>query len=78
MYLSSHPFADTLALQDQELFFFHEMSPGSAFWLPHGARIYNTLVDFMRVRLFFVSRTSKQLANFIHIRPSTGSATTRR
>lgn len=25
----------------QELFFFHEMSPGSAFFLPHGTRIYN-------------------------------------
>lgn len=25
------------------------MSPGSAFWLPHGTRIYNTLVEFMRV-----------------------------
>ncbi|KAI5475030.1 threonyl-trna synthetase [Pseudohyphozyma bogoriensis] len=34
--------------KDQELFFFHELSPGSAFWLPHGTRIYNTLVEFMR------------------------------
>ncbi|KAM0755040.1 tars protein [Meredithblackwellia eburnea MCA 4105] len=34
--------------KDQELFFFHELSPGSAFWLPHGARIYNTLIEFMR------------------------------
>ncbi|BGO90354.1 hypothetical protein NBRC10512_001784 [Rhodotorula toruloides] len=34
--------------KDQELFFFHEMSPGSCFWLPHGTRIYNTLVEFMR------------------------------
>ena len=24
------------------------MSPGSAFWLPHGTRIYNTLTDLMR------------------------------
>ncbi|KAK4693787.1 threonyl-tRNA synthetase, partial [Phenoliferia sp. Uapishka_3] len=36
--------------KEQELFFFHELSPGSAFWLPHGTRIYNTLIDFMRVR----------------------------
>lgn len=28
---------------------FHELSPGSCFWLPHGARIYNTLMDFMKV-----------------------------
>ncbi|CUM64829.1 uncharacterized protein PRCAT00002444001 [Priceomyces carsonii] len=34
--------------REQELFFFNEMSPGCAFWLPHGARIYNTLVEFIR------------------------------
>lgn len=34
--------------KEQELFYFNEMSPGSAFWLPHGTRIYNTLVDTMR------------------------------
>lgn len=34
--------------KEQELFLFHEMSPGSAFWLPHGARIYNTLCEMMR------------------------------
>ncbi|EGG04898.1 uncharacterized protein MELLADRAFT_37217, partial [Melampsora larici-populina 98AG31] len=34
--------------KDQELFFFHEMSPGSCFWLPHGTRIYNTLVEFLK------------------------------
>ncbi len=32
----------------QELFFFHQLSPGSCFFLPNGARIYNTLVDFIR------------------------------
>jgi threonyl-tRNA synthetase len=32
----------------QELFFFHQLSPGSCFWLPHGARIYNKLIDFIR------------------------------
>ncbi|RLP65151.1 threonyl-tRNA synthetase, cytoplasmic [Candida albicans Ca529L] len=34
--------------REQELFIFNEMSPGSAMWLPHGARIYNTLVDTLR------------------------------
>ncbi|RNF02145.1 putative threonyl-tRNA synthetase [Trypanosoma rangeli] len=34
--------------RQQQLFGFHEVSPGSAFWLPHGARIYNTLVEFQR------------------------------
>ena len=32
----------------QELFFFHQLSPGSCFWLPHGARVYNKLVEFIR------------------------------
>ena len=32
----------------QELFFFHQLSPGSCFFLPLGARIYNNLVTFMR------------------------------
>ncbi|KAF8500154.1 hypothetical protein F5888DRAFT_1679539 [Russula emetica] len=35
-------------LQEQELFFFNDLSPGSAFWLPHGTRIYNALVDMLR------------------------------
>eukprot|EP01099_Mayorella_cantabrigiensis_P000879 TRINITY_DN1370_c0_g1_i3.p1 TRINITY_DN1370_c0_g1~~TRINITY_DN1370_c0_g1_i3.p1 ORF type:complete len:415 (+),score=100.48 TRINITY_DN1370_c0_g1_i3:46-1290(+) len=34
--------------KDQELFFFHPYSPGSAFFLPHGARIYNKLLDFLK------------------------------
>lgn len=34
--------------KEQELFFFNELSPGSAFWLPHGTRIYNTLTELMR------------------------------
>jgi len=32
----------------QELFFFHQLSPGSCFWMPHGARVYNKLVSFIR------------------------------
>jgi len=32
----------------QELFFFHELSPGSALWLPHGARIVNKLTEFLK------------------------------
>ena len=34
--------------RDQQLFFFHEYSPGCAFFLPHGARIYNRLVTLCR------------------------------
>lgn len=32
----------------QELFFFHTLSPGSGFFLTHGARIYNKLTDFIK------------------------------
>eukprot|EP00004_Rigifila_ramosa_P013956 TRINITY_DN3130_c0_g1_i2.p1 TRINITY_DN3130_c0_g1~~TRINITY_DN3130_c0_g1_i2.p1 ORF type:complete len:809 (+),score=227.02 TRINITY_DN3130_c0_g1_i2:156-2429(+) len=34
--------------KQQELFFFHPLSPGSCFFLPHGARIYNKLQNFIR------------------------------
>ncbi|NWW96795.1 SYTC2 ligase, partial [Rhynochetos jubatus] len=34
--------------REQELFFFHQLSPGSCFFLPRGAHIYNTLIDFIR------------------------------
>ncbi|KAL7712739.1 putative threonine--tRNA ligase [Entamoeba marina] len=34
--------------KNQDLFFFHTLSPGSCFWLPHGTRIYNTLVQLIR------------------------------
>ena len=34
---------------EQELFFFNSVSPGSCFFLPHGTRIYNTLVELIRV-----------------------------
>lgn len=34
--------------KQQELMYFHDVSPGSCFFLPHGCRIYNKLVDFMR------------------------------
>ncbi|KAI8063587.1 hypothetical protein BC940DRAFT_243122 [Gongronella butleri] len=34
--------------KEQELFFFHELSPGSAFMLPHGARMYNALMEMIK------------------------------
>ncbi|GMT34356.1 hypothetical protein PFISCL1PPCAC_25653, partial [Pristionchus fissidentatus] len=34
--------------REQNLFFFHPLSPGSAFWYPHGAHIYNALQTFIR------------------------------
>mmetsp|Transcript_3835 Transcript_3835/g.5439 ORF Transcript_3835/g.5439 Transcript_3835/m.5439 type:complete len:694 (-) Transcript_3835:111-2192(-) len=33
---------------EQKLFFFDIMSPGSCFFLPHGTRIYNKLISFIR------------------------------
>ena len=34
--------------KEQKLLMFHELSPGSAFWLPHGARIYNKLMELIK------------------------------
>ncbi|XP_054277975.1 threonine--tRNA ligase 1, cytoplasmic-like isoform X2 [Macrosteles quadrilineatus] len=34
--------------REQELYFFHELSPGSCFFQPRGAHIYNKLIDFIR------------------------------
>ena len=39
-----------IPLQEQDLFFFNDISPGSCFFLPNGTRIYNALVELMRVR----------------------------
>jgi threonyl-tRNA synthetase len=35
-------------MQKQDLVMFHDLSPGSAFFLPHGARIYNRLMQFIK------------------------------
>ena len=40
---------DFFPIQDHELFFFHELSPGSCFFLPKGAHVYNTLINFLKV-----------------------------
>nr|XP_051678231.1 threonine--tRNA ligase 2, cytoplasmic isoform X1 [Oryctolagus cuniculus] len=34
--------------KEQELFFFHDVSPGSCFFLPRGAFVYSTLMDLIR------------------------------
>uniref|UniRef100_A0AAY4DX41 threonine--tRNA ligase n=1 Tax=Denticeps clupeoides TaxID=299321 RepID=A0AAY4DX41_9TELE len=34
--------------REQDLFFFHDLSPGSCFFLPKGAYIYNSLIEFIR------------------------------
>lgn len=40
-------------LQDQDLFFFNDVSPGCCFFLPKGAHIYNKLKDFIKVKILF-------------------------
>lgn len=37
---------------DHQLFFFDPFSPGSAFWLPNGTRLYNKLREFIRNEYF--------------------------
>jgi threonyl-tRNA synthetase len=34
--------------QNQDLVMFHKYSPGAAFFLPNGTRIYNALLQFLR------------------------------
>jgi threonyl-tRNA synthetase len=36
--------------RELDLFQFHAVSPGAAFWTPRGTILYNTLVDFVRER----------------------------
>jgi threonyl-tRNA synthetase len=36
--------------RELDLFHFHPVSPGAAFWTPRGTTLYNTLVDFCRAR----------------------------
>lgn len=44
-----------MSTKDQELFFFNDVSPGSCFFLPKGAHIYNTLTDFIKVTVHTVA-----------------------
>ena len=45
--------------RELDLFQFHPVSPGAAFWTPRGTTLYNLLIDFMRER---------QRADFLEIR----------
>uniref|UniRef100_A0AAX7SMM6 threonine--tRNA ligase n=1 Tax=Astatotilapia calliptera TaxID=8154 RepID=A0AAX7SMM6_ASTCA len=45
----SSPFSSNLQFcKEQKLFFFHDLSPGSCFFMPRGAYIYHTLTEFIR------------------------------
>lgn len=39
--------------KDQDLWFFDEISPGSCFFLPNGVRIYNALLELIRVSVLY-------------------------
>lgn len=47
--VDDRPFNDHRRIGTQQnLFFFHELSPGSCFFTPKGLHIYNTLIEFLR------------------------------
>lgn len=48
--------------RDQELFFFHPLSPGSAFWYPKGTHIFNKLINFIKQE--YRKRGLKEVINF--------------
>ena len=52
-----------------ELFFFDEISPGSCFFKPHGATIYNNLINFLRYyykKLGYQEVITPNLYNMVH------------
>ncbi|KAL7675236.1 hypothetical protein ACOME3_001499 [Neoechinorhynchus agilis] len=49
---------------EQELFFFHEMSPGSCFFYPRGTHIYNQLVSQSFLAFWAISRDCFLLQNW--------------
>jgi threonyl-tRNA synthetase len=52
----------------QDLFFFEELSPGSCFFLPHGCRIYNKLVDIIREQYFTRGYTEVVTPNMYNLK----------
>jgi len=52
----------------QELLFFDELSPGSCFFLPHGCRIYNKLVDLIRREYFVRGYTEVVTPNMYNLK----------
>mgnify|MGYP003385741811 CR=1 FL=1 len=38
--------------RELELFMFHESTPGSCFFLPHGTRIYNSIMNMLKIEYF--------------------------
>jgi threonyl-tRNA synthetase len=51
----------------QSLFMFHPVSPGSAFFLPHGTRVLNRLTDFLRSEYRVRVRIFARVSSVIHM-----------
>ena len=54
--------------RQQELFFFHSISPGSCFYFPDGAFVYNKLVNFMREELKWRNYTEVIAPNIFNLK----------
>jgi threonyl-tRNA synthetase len=52
---------------NQNLFFFNKLAPGSAFFLNHGTKIYNKLVDLMRFEYLKRGYQEVMTPNLFHI-----------
>lgn len=52
--------------EQQKLFFFHPLSPGSCFFLPHGARVYNALQNFIRSEYWYRGYDEVITPNIFH------------
>ena len=53
---------------EQDLLFFDELSPGSCFFLPHGCRIYNSLIDIIRAEYFARGYTEVVTPNMYNLK----------
>ena len=52
----------------QSLFFFNDISPGSCFYFPHGAFVYNKLITFMREELRWRGYTEVLAPNIFNLK----------
>ena len=54
--------------EQQDLFFFDDLSPGSCFFLPHGARIYNKLMEIIKREYFVREYTEVVTPNMYNLK----------
>lgn len=53
--------------KQQELFFFDDISPGSAMWLPHGMRIHSAIVDYIKEQYWKRDYQEVMTPNMFHV-----------